>query len=165
MMQLLSSRYILLKSSSLRLNSKSYSKKYYIHKTCNINTRSLSTTANNTPSTSAVTSSNKSNGNTNNNNTQSNQKSKQQQQYETHPKLKTYNAISKTLYKQILKWTYVTGTDVPFDSTIPPLTLQPPLIDKQALETLASAVASKKKKENDGKENENDYIHQSLINL
>ncbi len=51
------------------------------------------------------------------------------------PQLQTYAAISKTLYKQIIKWTKDTG-DVPFDP-IPPLTLAPPLIEKSSLEHLA----------------------------
>ena len=51
------------------------------------------------------------------------------------PQIQTYAAISKTLYKQIIKWTKETG-DVPFDP-IPPLTLAPPMVDKSALEHLS----------------------------
>ena len=50
--------------------------------------------------------------------------------------LKKQKILSKTLYKQILKWTSATGTAVPFDP-IPPLTLIPPRVDDSALETIA----------------------------
>ena len=49
--------------------------------------------------------------------------------------IETYGVISKTLYRQILKWTKTTG-DVPFDP-IPPLTFFPPLIGKESLEALS----------------------------
>ncbi len=44
--------------------------------------------------------------------------------------------LSKTIYKQIMRWTAITGTDVPFDK-IPPLTLVPPRVDATALQTLS----------------------------
>jgi heat shock protein HspQ len=44
--------------------------------------------------------------------------------------------LSKTIYKQIIKWTASTGSDVPFDP-IPPLTLVPPRVDASALKTMS----------------------------
>lgn len=78
--------------------------------------------------------------------------------------LQTYAAISKTLYKQILKWTKETGEEVPFDP-IPPLTLAPPIIDKSSLEQLA--LIHQKNQENESKSNGDDDHHDKrrLMNL
>jgi len=51
--------------------------------------------------------------------------------------LEKQQIISKTLYRQILKWTARTGPNVPFDP-IPPLTLIPPRIDPSALKNLSN---------------------------
>lgn len=56
--------------------------------------------------------------------------------------LEKQQILSKTLYKQILKWTARTG-NAPFDA-IPPLTLIPPRVDPVALETLANALSNKR---------------------
>lgn len=63
-------------------------------------------------------------------------------------KMKTYNTISKTLYKQILRWTQYTGFHVPFDP-MPPLTLSHPLIDKESLLLLQQLQHPYEKDEND----------------
>jgi len=61
------------------------------------------------------------------------------------PKKKTslekQKILSKTLYKQILKWSAAIGYDVPFDP-IPPLTLVPPRVDAKALEVIAKIHSS-----------------------
>jgi hemimethylated DNA binding protein len=64
--------------------------------------------------------------------------------------LEKQQILSKTLYKQILKWTARTG-NVPFDP-IPPLTLIPPRVDPIALETLANVLSKGNSDDEKGKE-------------
>ena len=64
--------------------------------------------------------------------------------------LEKQQILSKTLYKQILKWTARTG-NVPFDP-IPPLTLIPPRVDPIALETLANVLSKGSSDDEKGEE-------------
>mmetsp|Transcript_9863 Transcript_9863/g.18550 ORF Transcript_9863/g.18550 Transcript_9863/m.18550 type:complete len:808 (+) Transcript_9863:116-2539(+) len=52
------------------------------------------------------------------------------------PSFKTQVKLAKTLYRQILKWTVRTGSEVPFDP-MPPLTLAPPRVDPMTLRMLS----------------------------
>lgn len=52
------------------------------------------------------------------------------------PSFRTQISLAKTLYRQILKWTVRTGSQVPFDP-MPPLTLVPPRVDATTLRLLS----------------------------
>jgi len=77
--------------------------------------------------------------------------------------INTQATIAKTLYKQILKWTHITGK-IPFDP-IPPLTLIPPRVNQSSLQQLACAYHDIHKTDDENKNEKSNDEYKRLAKL